>query len=145
MRGPIIKRVTGCNGEIYSDDITFNSKVARVSQSTVIINGFLRSQRERRKTTLPFGRSYNCRRGKGEEITLEGLNFGAGNVNGVGSPAAVEIDGAECRDVAHDLDTPQELLTCITPRMLINMERKKQLSIVMIRNGKIRHRSSDPH
>lgn len=137
LRGPVIKRVTGCFGEMYSDEMTFNDKVAKVTQSKVPINRFLNYSRtvwDRRNTSMTYGRTYNCKREGGELITIEGLNFGAADS---GAHTSVEIDGIECSHVTHDRTTPEELLTCVTPRMLTNSNPETRYSLITIRHGRL--------
>lgn len=137
LRGPVIRRVTGCFGEMYSNEMTFEDKTAIVTQSKVPINRFLNYSRtvwNRRNTSMTYGRTYNCKREGGELITIEGLNFGSASS---GAPTSVEIDGVECSQVTHDLNTPEELLTCVTPGMLTKSNPETRYSILTIRHGRL--------
>ena len=123
---PAVTRVTGCNGETYSSTSTFEELVFEVEQVTEKVNLVLdyhwtdwkrRRQAGPSDTTTTFARSYNCLRGGGDVITVEGRNFGEGGIDGRGSPAVVLIGGNPCTDVIHDTAHPQTKLTCITPSM----------------------------
>jgi hypothetical protein len=137
IRGPLIRSVTGCYGEMYSNETSFSEKIAQVSQSTISINRFLNYSRtlwERRNTSLTYARTFNCKREGGELITLEGFNFGTADPD---APAFVEIDGLECSNVTHDLNKPEELLTCFTPKMPSISNPETRYSIIQIRNGRL--------
>ena len=143
-RGPVILRVTGCYGEKYFTDSSSEAD-QRPDTSTVIgrINGILETWRtawKRKENDLPRARTYNCQRGGGEIITLEGHDFGGGGVGGLGAPAHVYIDGLPCARLQHNERRPQESLTCITPpmdKLAVGGGRVASYSVVKIRNGKL--------
>ena len=144
VRSPIIHRITGCKGVKYSndygfDEINFNLGAAEISY----VNGELEHQRTVWKLAarheFSYAASYNCIRGGGEKIMIEGYNLGEGGGNGKGVPATVLIDNAPCRHVTHDDIVPQERLFCTTPPMSTDDYEfyQHQPSLVKIMNGKL--------
>jgi len=117
QNAPAITRVTGCNGEIYSDMKDFGRENYELTMVEEKINGYLshfKTDWERRRVSYEttFARTYNCLRHGGDRITIEGRNLGSG-----AAPAIVYI-GEEmnpCTNVVHDAFTPQSKITCTTP------------------------------
>ena len=118
LSSPAIERVTGCNGEQYSKSYEFDELEYQVEMETGNLNGFLkhyetkwvrRANAGEYGRNVTYGRSYNCLRGGGERVTLEGRNFG------VKGDAVVFVGGKPCVDVVHDERHPQSKLSCTTP------------------------------
>jgi hypothetical protein len=142
VRAPVINKVTGCAGEKYFHDQTMTNPQFNIETDNSIINQVLHHFRTvwiRRQTSHPYSLTYNCLRRGGEEITIEGHNFGLGGVNGSGAPAHVYIDGKPCTYVKHDIDDPQRKLTCITPVLSETIQNHDHYdkSLIELRNGKL--------
>ena len=92
---------------------------------------------------IAYGSTYNCLREGGEDIVIEGYNFGKGGVDHLGAPAHVFIDGKPCTFVTHDRKTPQERLTCITPPLQsklfesLGYRNGYRPSTIEVKNGKL--------
>ncbi|GMH88168.1 hypothetical protein TL16_g11079 [Triparma laevis f. inornata] len=138
QNSPTIERVTGCNGEIYSDVKDFENVEYEVEGKEEKVNGYLskfRTEWERRRVSkeTTFAKTYNCLRHGGDRITIEGRNLGTG-----ASPAIVYIgsDKNPCTYVIHDEKFPQSRITCITPAcMTENCDWTE--SHVWVLNGKL--------
>lgn len=119
VRSPIVDRITGCNGLKLSKDNKFNDIHYDIDEPIVTkINGILTHHRTIWKTgsiEFPYASTYNCLRKGGENITIEGKNFGLEKIQHGKAAAHVFIDGTPCLFVSHDRNAPQERLTCITP------------------------------
>lgn len=160
--GPVIRRVTGCNGEKYSHNESFHGIHHIVETQHSKVNNILKHQRTIWKQDIlksesgyeseystssykyKYASTYNCLRSGGENITIEGLNFGGGGINGMGVPAHVYIDKKPCAYVQHDAHVPQQRLTCITPPMnMIGNQNNEdgrvytQASLIEVKNGKL--------
>lgn len=124
IRVPIIKRVTGCSGEMYSNSSSFDVSYYDTREQTIQVGDALFARRTKWRHSnldLEYGRSYNCLRAGGENILIEGLNFGEGGLHGIGSPALVAINDEPCTNVRHDITSPQQILKCVTPPMPIEL------------------------
>lgn len=141
VRAPIINRITGCSGEKHF--LEASSIDAQYDIDPVIskINGILEHYRtiwKRRERNLPYSSTYNCVRKGGERITLDGSNFGLGGINKTGAPAHVFIDGLPCKFVEHDVNFPQQRLTCLTPELHLDYhDDHLHTALIEIRNGKL--------
>ena len=145
VRVPIINRITGCNGLKLATDKNFQNTYYKIGESVLSkIKGELAQHRtiwKRETNEYPYASSYNCLRGGGENITIEGHNFGTGGANQYGAPAHVFIDGKPCSFVKHDPDAPQERLTCITPplrpeySMDLDIQNGFRPSTIQVKNG----------
>jgi hypothetical protein len=145
LHAPVIKRVTGCSNNQYSQTSSFSNVTYDVSMATMKINGVLQhvrttwNQNDMRR--FPYARTYNCNRNGGENITIEGLHFSMGGQDNHGSPAHVFVGELPCTHVRHDLNNPDEKITCLTPRMNID-EQSTSIKYVFdsrveVRNGKL--------
>ena len=142
-RRPLILRVSGCNGEIYSDSSSFVEREYPIATHQIQANDALFAERTtwlHRNSSLEFGQTFNCLRSGGETITLEGEQFGQGGVIGIGVPARVFIGGKPCVNVTHDVNHPQQILTCISPPMDQDLQKSmgpliSPQSMVEVRNG----------
>ena len=142
VRAPVINRVTGCAGEKYFDNEELKNPEYNIETQNSIINNVLHQFRTvwiRRQTDHPYSLTYNCVWRGHEEITIEGVNFGLGGVNGLGAPAHVYIDGEPCTFVKHDSDFPQEKLTCQTPKLRHDLQNNQiyHRSLIEVQNGKL--------
>jgi len=118
-RRPLIQRVTGCSGEVYSSTSSFAQREYSIAIDVIDVNVALSAERTvwlHRNSSLAYGQAFNCLRNGGETITIEGENFGQGGVQGIGVPAHVLIAGEPCVNVTHDNHRPQQILTCIDHR-----------------------------
>ena len=115
FRGTMIQSLLGCyGGELYSKNRSFDDATAFVTSVVENITENLERHRTIWQQPPPeykFGMSFNCFRGGGERITILGHNFGSKEA------AIVLIGGKLCTDVIHDQGSPQEQLTCKTPKM----------------------------
>ncbi len=142
VRAPVINRVTGCAGEKYFHNQTMKNPEFNIETDNTNINQVLHQFRtiwKRRQTSHPYSSTYNCLRRGGDEITIEGHNFGLGGINGSGAPAHVYIDGEPCTYVKHDIHDPQRKLSCITPNSseAIRNNEHYDKSLIELRNGKL--------
>ncbi len=181
--GPVIRRITGCRGEKYSNSVSFQDIIYDITTHLDLehvnpLLGHTRTTWNKREMNLKsfhhhggyngthggnddddddtgshlyeYASTYNCLRGGGEVITIEGYNFGAGGVNGSGAPAHVYVDERPCTHVTHDIIHPQRRLTCITPpsmeivdddgdnsRTSTSWVYSHGASVVEVRNGKL--------
>ena len=142
-RRPLIQRVSGCNGEVYSSSSSFVHREYPIATHQIQANDAHFAERTawlHRNSSLEFGQAFNCLRSGGETITLEGKHFGQGGVLGIGSPGHVFIAGKPCVNVTHDVNHSQQILTCISPP--IDQDLQKSMgplispqSMVEVRNG----------
>ena len=141
-RAPIILKVTGCMGEVYSDSAAFPAEEYMIEEETTKINEALYEHKTTwrdRGTDLKYGRTYNCVRKGGERIKIEGANLGEGGRHGFGARSQVFIDGEPCLNVTHDPDQEQQALSCISPALSRELDSYSSLiaspSLVQLRNG----------
>lgn len=142
VRAPIINRVTGCAGEKYfwtkdKVDPEYNVQPHRSTINEMLHH--YQTEWIRRQTDHPYSLTYNCLWRGSERITIEGHNFG-GVDGSEGAPAHVYIDGQPCTYVEHDLRTPQQKMTCLTPKLHENYQEDivhYHTSTVEVRNGKL--------
>ena len=137
VRAPIINRVTGCNGEKYAVDQSFEKIHYEIDEPIKSkINGVLEHHRtiwRRGSTRYPYASTFNCLRKGEENITIEGLNFGSR------APAHVFIDHSPCTFVRHDINFPERRLTCISPPSRPEYDGGNYFrpSIIEVKNGKL--------
>ena len=142
-RRPLIQHVSGCNGEVHSGSSSFANIEYPITTNQIQANDALFAERTtwlHRNPSLEFGQTFNCLRSGGETITFSGENFGQGGVMGSGVPAHVFIAGKPCANVTHDVNHPQQILTCISPPMDQDLQHSmgpliSSPSLVEVRNG----------
>jgi hypothetical protein len=126
VRGPPqVNKITGCSGNIFSTrENPPPNEVEYRSIKSLNLN----------KDEIPFNytyaTTYNCLRQGGETITVEGKYFGE-------SGSQITIDGIKCRNVRHDISSPQTKITCTTPDITISGLPKnyRAYSFVEVQNG----------
>lgn len=142
-RRPLIQIASGCSGEIHSSSSSFVKREYAIATHQIQANDAFFAERTtwlHRNSSLKFGQTFNCLRSGGETIILEGEHFGQGGVLGIGSPAHVFIAGKPCVNVTHDVNHPQQILTCISPAMDQDLQKGmgpliSPPSMVEVRNG----------
>eukprot|EP00979_Chaetoceros_neogracilis_P010449 scaffold2473_cov214-Chaetoceros_neogracile.AAC.3 len=137
VRAPILHRVIGCNGVKYSNNDKFGEihfSFGEPNNSYGNGKHYRTNWKRAERDEFAYALSFNCLRGGGENITIEGYNLGEGGV-----PATVLIDNVSCKHVTHDAHNPRERLTCITPPMSTDdtNEYHHQPSLIKVSNGKL--------
>lgn len=127
LRGPPqINKITGCSGNLFSIREHPLPYEAEYSSMSISLN--------MNKNEIPFNYSYattyNCLRQGGETITIEGKYFGE-------SGSQIAIDGIKCRNVRHDMTSPQTKITCTTPDITTSdlPTKYSSNSFIQVRNG----------
>jgi hypothetical protein len=142
-RHPIIYRVTGCFGDKYATNENFDniSYLIGAPIKEKVSGGeleYVRTNWVRDEKKFSYASTYNCLRTGNENITIEGINFGEGGIDGKGASAQVLIDNRLCSHVIHDHEFPQERLTCTTPPSSFDIdEYHHQPSLVKVKNGRM--------
>lgn len=134
-RSPIIHRITGCKGERYSNDESYNDIHYEVgpmiSERVGNVIRYRTQWKSASRQQFRFASTFNCIHEGGELITIEGENFGK-------RAARVTIDNVPCNSIMHDVHNPDKRLTCVTPRSIMkDKESYHQSSLVEVRNGKL--------
>ncbi len=105
---PTLMRVTGCLNQFY-DTANLAAADGALIPTQRLTNDFLVSTTFEQAPwdgSKPFATTYNCLRGGGETLTLQGTHMGEAGTN-------VYIGGRPCRDLR--VVVPEYELTCVLP------------------------------
>lgn len=109
---PTIERVTGCINKFYLQPDLANPTTTTITAQVEMVNGVLpvhyTTYTVLPDTAYPYATTYNCLRGGGETIRLEGKHLGT-----AGSAPSVSIGGQPCIGVR--VEVAERALTCRLP------------------------------